>query len=140
LALSPIANGEIKLPPRVHLLRQYPNALFFNAFDLAISAAGYNTVHELLFFGVPSILIPMEKVTDDQEARARAAERAGAAVVVKRPEELAAALERVLDDKALAGLRHCAECLIPINGANEVARAIAFSKMRPPSLAPGCIG
>ena len=51
LAQSPIANREVALPPKVHLLRQYPNALFFNAFDLAISAAGYNTVHELLFFG-----------------------------------------------------------------------------------------
>ena len=48
------------------------------------------------------ILIPMEKVTDDQEGRARSAERAGAAVVVVRPEELADALERVLTGAALA--------------------------------------
>jgi UDP:flavonoid glycosyltransferase YjiC (YdhE family) len=139
LAQSPIANRDVTLPPRVHLLRQYPNALFFNAFDLAISAAGYNTVHELLFFGVPSILIPMEKVTDDQEGRARSAERAGAAVVVTRPEELADALERVLSGAALAEIRTCAERLILINGADEAARAIAEGKMPRLSTAPGCI-
>ena len=140
LAQSPIADRDVTLPPRVHLLRQYPNALFFNAFDLAISAAGYNTVHELLFFGVPSILIPMEKVTDDQEGRARSAERAGAAVVVTRPEELAEALKRVLTDAVLAEIRSCAERLIPINGADEAARAIAHGKMPRLSTAPGCIG
>jgi UDP-N-acetylglucosamine--N-acetylmuramyl-(pentapeptide) pyrophosphoryl-undecaprenol N-acetylglucosamine transferase len=125
LAQSPVANREVTPPPGVHLLRQYPNARFFNAFDLAISAAGYNTVHELLFFGVPAILIPMARVTDDQEARARAAERAGAAMVVKSPEELAGALERVLDDEVLARLRNSAQHLIPVNGAEEAAYVIS---------------
>jgi UDP-N-acetylglucosamine--N-acetylmuramyl-(pentapeptide) pyrophosphoryl-undecaprenol N-acetylglucosamine transferase len=125
LAQSPVANREAIPPPGVHLLRQYPNARFFNAFDLAISAAGYNTVHELLFFGVPAILIPMARVTDDQEGRARAAEGAGAAMVVKSPEELAGALERVMDDEVLAKLRNSAQHLIPINGAEEVAYVIS---------------
>jgi UDP:flavonoid glycosyltransferase YjiC (YdhE family) len=125
LAQSPIADREMMPPPGVHLVRQYPNARFFNAFDLAISAAGYNTVHELLFFGVPAILIPMERLTDDQEGRARAAERAGAAVVVTTPEELADALECLLDDAALARARNAAERLGPINGADEAAHLIS---------------
>jgi UDP:flavonoid glycosyltransferase YjiC (YdhE family) len=125
LAQSPIANREVLPPPGVHLLRQYPNARFFNAFDLAISAAGYNTVHELLFFGVPSILIPMARVTDDQEGRARAAAQAGAAVVVTKPEELAGALAHVLDDAVLARLSRSAKQLIPLNGADEAARLIS---------------
>jgi len=125
LAQSPIASREVVPPPGVHLLRQYPNARFFNGFDFAISAAGYNTVHELLFFGVPAILIPMARVTDDQEARARAVERAGAAMVVKRPEELADALARVMDDEILARLRNSAQHLIPVNGADEAAHVIS---------------
>jgi UDP:flavonoid glycosyltransferase YjiC (YdhE family) len=124
LAQSPIADREVTPPPGVHLLREYPNARFFKAFDLAISAAGYNTVHELLFFGVPAILIPMARVTDDQEARARAAERAGAAVVVRKPEELQDVLERLLDDQVLARLRDSADGVIPVNGADEAARVI----------------
>src|SRR5690606_637464 len=31
---------------RVMILRDYPNSMYFNAFDLAITAAGYNTFHE----------------------------------------------------------------------------------------------
>ncbi|HZA65916.1 MAG TPA: glycosyltransferase [Geminicoccaceae bacterium] len=125
LAQSPIADQEMTPPPGVHLIRQYPNARFFNAFDLAISAAGYNTVHELLFFGVPAILIPLPRLTDDQEGRARAVERAGAAVVVNRPEDLAPTLERLLDDDALARLRNAATRLVPENGADAAAHLIA---------------
>jgi UDP-N-acetylglucosamine--N-acetylmuramyl-(pentapeptide) pyrophosphoryl-undecaprenol N-acetylglucosamine transferase len=125
LAQSPIAEQEMTPPPGVHLIRQYPNARFFNAFDLAISAAGYNTVHELLFFEVPAILIPMPRLTDDQEGRARAVERAGAAMVVSRPEDLAPALDHLLDDDARARLRDAAKRLIPENGAHEAAHLIS---------------
>jgi UDP-N-acetylglucosamine--N-acetylmuramyl-(pentapeptide) pyrophosphoryl-undecaprenol N-acetylglucosamine transferase len=145
LGQSPIADREMTPPPGVHLIRQYPNARFFNAFDLAISAAGYNTVHELLFFEVPAILVPMPRLTDDQEGRARAVERAGAAVVVRRPEDLAPALERLLDDDARARLRAAAKRLIPENGAQEAARLISDrgwrggapeASARPPSPTP----
>jgi UDP-N-acetylglucosamine--N-acetylmuramyl-(pentapeptide) pyrophosphoryl-undecaprenol N-acetylglucosamine transferase len=124
LAESPIAQHEVEPPAGVHLIRQYPNARFFDAFDFAISAAGYNTVHELLFYGVPAILIPMKRLTDDQEARARAVERAEAAMVVTRPEQLTDALERLMDGDTLTRLRTAAERLIPTNGADEAARLI----------------
>jgi UDP:flavonoid glycosyltransferase YjiC (YdhE family) len=124
LGQSPIANQEVMPAPEVHTIRQYPNSLFFGAFDLAISAAGYNTVHELLFFGVPAILVPMARLTDDQRARAGAAERAGAAVAVNKPEELAPALQRLLADDALARLRNSAQGLVPVNGADEAAHLI----------------
>jgi UDP:flavonoid glycosyltransferase YjiC (YdhE family) len=125
LAQSPIANQELTASARVHLIQQYPNSRFFNAFDLAIGAAGYNTVHELLFFGVPAILIPMERLTDDQEGRAYTAERAGAAIVVTKPEELAAALEHLFDDETVARIRNAAKRLIPVNGADEAAHVIS---------------
>jgi UDP-N-acetylglucosamine--N-acetylmuramyl-(pentapeptide) pyrophosphoryl-undecaprenol N-acetylglucosamine transferase len=125
LAQSPIADREMAAPPGVQLIREYPSARYFNAFDLAISAGGYNTVHELLFYGVPAILIPLETVTDDQEGRARAVQRAGAAVVVRRPEELADALARLLDDEVRERLRKCAKRIIPLNGADEAAHLIA---------------
>jgi UDP:flavonoid glycosyltransferase YjiC (YdhE family) len=125
LAQSPVADREITPPPGAHLIRQYPSAHLFNGFDVAISAAGYNTVHELLYYGVPSILIPMETVTDDQRGRARAAERAGAAVIVNRPEELRDALEQLFDDGVRVRLRSCTENIIPANGADEAARVIS---------------
>ncbi len=43
------------------------------AADLVISAAGYNSVHEILYHNIPAILIPQSApYLDDQERRARA--------------------------------------------------------------------
>ena len=37
---------------RVHIVRDYPNALFFNAFDYSIQAGGYNSFHEMRSHGI----------------------------------------------------------------------------------------
>lgn len=52
------------------------------AFDVAVSAAGYNTFHELMLARVPSVFLPQEKVADAQDARARVAVERGAAVLM----------------------------------------------------------
>lgn len=123
LAESPIAEHADGARPGLHLLRQYPNSLFFNAFDLAITAAGYNTYHELMHFGVPSVLIPnQETVTDDQVARAQTAAAAGAARVVLSMDELEPALHAALDEDAARAMRASALALVPRNGALDVAR------------------
>lgn len=58
-------------PADVHLLREFPLSRRFRAFDLAISATGYNSFHELLRFGVPSLFVPnLHTSLDDQAARA----------------------------------------------------------------------
>ena len=61
----------------VHVVRDFPLSRRSAAFDLAVSATGYNSFHELLRFRVPSLFIPNRSTAlDDQEARARfAAER-----------------------------------------------------------------
>ena len=35
---------------RVRIIRDYPNSIFFKAFDFAIMAAGYNSFHEAVQF------------------------------------------------------------------------------------------
>lgn len=68
---------------RVITLRSYPNSMYFNAVDFAISAAGYNTFHELLFFKIPSIFIPNNKVLkDDQAARANRGQDLGVGIAL----------------------------------------------------------
>jgi spore coat polysaccharide biosynthesis predicted glycosyltransferase SpsG len=53
------------------------------AADLTLSAAGYNSFHELLYAQVPSIFIPQAApFLDDQEKRAMAAAERGLAVAV----------------------------------------------------------
>ena len=56
----------------VHLLTDtYPLARSLAAFDGAVSAAGYNSVHELLGARIPTVLVPGQSLgTDDQPGRA----------------------------------------------------------------------
>jgi UDP:flavonoid glycosyltransferase YjiC (YdhE family) len=75
LGESPIARTRARFQGRYALLRDYPNSIYFDAFDIAILAAGYNSVYETMFFGLPAIFVPRTVGTDDQLARARLAER-----------------------------------------------------------------
>jgi hypothetical protein len=64
----------------VHVVREFPLSRRFAAFDLAVSAAGYNSFHELLRFGVPTLFIPnQDTALDDQLGRARFAADQGLA-------------------------------------------------------------
>jgi hypothetical protein len=65
-----------------HLLHEvYPLARYVRAFDLVVSAAGYNAVHEFVTAGLAVALVPNdETATDDQVARARRLDERGAAV------------------------------------------------------------
>jgi hypothetical protein len=71
------SNGAIPLPrwPGVRILRGYPISRYFNAFDFSVAAAGYNTYHEVLAFGLPSIFVANRHPSmDDQGARAEFAQ------------------------------------------------------------------
>ncbi|AYY15222.1 UDP-N-acetylglucosamine--LPS N-acetylglucosamine transferase [Actinobacteria bacterium YIM 96077] len=112
--------------PDVHVVRTYPLSRYFRAFDVAISAAGYNSFHELLRFGVPSLFVPNQSTAlDDQASRTRFAAGHGfahqlASISVDGAKPLIADLlehgsrmvERVRD-------------IDPGNGAGEAAEHIA---------------
>jgi UDP:flavonoid glycosyltransferase YjiC (YdhE family) len=124
-AVSPIAQSAPDLGneyPNVVTLTHYPNAKCFKAFDLAISACGYNSFVELMHFGVPTIFVPNQRtVTDDQVGRARAAEAVGAARVALAADEIPGLLTDLMDSGKTAPMRICAASLIPKNGALAVA-------------------
>jgi len=85
---------------RIRTLRDYPNSLYFNSFDFAIMAGGYNSYHEAIAFQLPTICIPNKSTgMDDQVARAMVASDAGAMLVVQDADEekLAVAIESILD-------------------------------------------
>jgi UDP-N-acetylglucosamine:LPS N-acetylglucosamine transferase len=68
----------------VHVVREYPLSRYFHAFDVAISASGYNSFHELLRFGVPTLFVPNRSTAmDDQVARASFAAKKGFARTVQ---------------------------------------------------------
>jgi hypothetical protein len=59
----------------------YPLVEYVNAFDLVVSSAGYNAVHEFISAGIPTVLVPnVLTATDDQVARAKTLHEDGAAM------------------------------------------------------------
>lgn len=127
----------------VHRLSVYPLARYLRAFDLAVSAAGYNSFHELITTGVPTIFIPnLGTATDDQAARARFAEEEGAALALYDPD--AGAIERAVDlildpDRRTEMEQRCRE-LSRTNGAAEAMMAITTTARRSePSTAPEAV-
>ncbi len=104
----------------------YPALDLLPAFDVAVTAAGYNAVHELCFAGVPAVLVPFERVLDDQEQRARMVDGAGAgrAVPVLTREALTAALRELLEPATRKAMAKAASALVPKNGAEAAARVL----------------
>jgi hypothetical protein len=71
----------------VHVVRDFPLSRRYAAFDVAVSAAGYNSLQELLRFGVPTLFIPnLDTSLDDQRTRARHVAERGFACYVERAE------------------------------------------------------
>lgn len=95
--------------------------------DVALTAGGYNVVHELAFVGVAAVLVAQTKIADDQAARIARLVEAGAArsATLDDPAALRAAVVGLLDDaEAREDLRRAAREVVPLNGAREAALAI----------------
>ena len=55
---------------RVTILRDYPNSLYYNAFDFSIQAGGYNSFHEMRSIKLPTLFYPnLNTGMDDQKSR-----------------------------------------------------------------------
>ena len=70
--------------PRVQILRDYPNSMYFRGFDATVQAGGYNSFHETRTFGLPALFYPnMNTGMDDQLARCKAAVEEGWGIVLE---------------------------------------------------------
>jgi Glycosyltransferase family 28 C-terminal domain len=107
----------------VHLRSTYPMSRYLPAFDLAVSAAGYNAYHELIRFGVPALYVPMPRLTDDQPARARYAERVGVGLgtIGHDSEGIEGLLDELLDPGRRDAMRQRLGQLRFENGAADAA-------------------
>jgi len=84
---------------RVHIIRDYPNSMYFRAFDGTVLAGGYNSFHETRNFGLPALFYPnMDTGMDDQLARCKVSEDEGwGTVLVNRtPESISEACDQLL--------------------------------------------
>ncbi len=95
-----IADHPLETWPSVTILRNFPNSHYLRAFDFVVSAAGYNTFHELIGYGLPAIFVPNEKIeTDDQLGRSRFAadEGLGLCMAVSELDNFESYARRLLD-------------------------------------------
>jgi UDP:flavonoid glycosyltransferase YjiC (YdhE family) len=108
----------------VRILRDYPNSRFFDQFDFAVIAGGYNSYHEVIEAELPSICYPnLSTGRDDQLARAMIASEAGAMIVLKERSErnIALSISRIIDPSVR---KKMVEGMIPLkkpNGSMEAA-------------------
>jgi hypothetical protein len=127
LTKDPIDSQGKNLAPAgldIKVIRYFPLANVLNAFDAAICAAGYNSVHEELAASIPTLFIPNTRGTDNQASRAAwTADNKMALTVdqsnLKQIEENAGklALQNVRDELAANCLK-----LPQASGAAEVAQ------------------
>ncbi|EWY35841.1 hypothetical protein N825_34070 [Skermanella stibiiresistens SB22] len=124
---SPIAEQPLPVGPEVRQPSVYPIARYLNAFDLAVSAAGYNMFHELVLGRVPTLFVPNEHpMMDDQGARARWAVRRGMALHAHAgdPYGLGRRFAELLVPENRATLARAMSILGPVNGADQAAGII----------------
>jgi len=126
VAVAPLYRGRFLRREGVTPVSYYPMAELYPAFDAALSAAGYNTAMELLHHGVPAAFVPFPRQVDDQEARARRIEAAGAGIRVSPLDAgtLPQVVARLLDPAQAAVMRESAMRLVPDSGADRAAEAI----------------
>lgn len=128
LAESPISHDRLKCFQGIRTIRDYPLSRYYQGFDIAISAAGYNTVTELAYFGIPSIFIPnMETGSDNQLGRATIAQQTGMGMLLSplTTSGLKECLEKLLDDTNHAEFRKKYLSLCPVNGSDVAAQVLA---------------
>lgn len=128
VALESSISSRLDVPDGVVLLRDtYPVSRHYRAFDLAVSASGYNAYHELLRFAVPTLFVPMRRELDDQAARARYAQETGLALACEGPgsKRLEPLLEELLDPARRGAIAARLAELDLGAGAAEAARILS---------------
>ena len=119
---SPLGDELNYVNERIQIIKDYPNAKYFKGLDLAVSACGYNSFHELLYTKVPTVFLPNTKTgTDDQVARALRSEAYGLGAVVTEPtrENIAEAVQKMMQSNIVKE-----DIVLDFHGATEAANVI----------------
>ena len=123
-----IADRSLDHWPHVRRLTGFPNARYCRAFDFVVSSAGYNSFHELLYFGVPTVFVPIEvSYLDNQLARADFAADRGLALSLRLSDMklFPEVLRQMTDPDVRAGLATACRRERRPNGAAEAAALIS---------------
>lgn len=106
----------------------HPLAQYTHAFDVAVSAAGYNSYHEWMVGRLPALWVAKARRTDDQIARCRWAGDFGYGLFfdLDNPSEAALdlALRRLVDPSVLVEIQSRLDSLDLKNGAQAAAKIL----------------
>lgn len=125
--VNPLASNEEAPRPGTLRKKVYPLASYLGAVDVMVTNASYNSFHECIYGGVPTIFIPNEApVMDDQHVRAAYAQSTGLGLCLRTSEmgRVADTVDLVLSDAFRAEQARRASRLKFENGAIEAAAAI----------------
>jgi len=132
LTKQPVDQNGKSLAPEgldIRVVRYFPLADLLYAFDAAIAATGYNSVHELLPAQIPTVFISNIRGTDDQDARALWCHENGYALRANHADlsSITATVTQLSNSDVRSKLRsRCGE-IGAANGAAEIAK-ILFSE------------
>ena len=124
---GPLYRGRRVFAPNVIWYSDPGISRLFPAVDAAISAAGYNSFHELAAAGVPTAFFGLEKIADDQDERVRRLEALGACLRLAYPldsEAVATALLALLRPATASGLAESARKTVGTSQAAAGAAAL----------------
>ncbi len=124
---GPLYRGRVLSGDRITWLAHGGTQDLLNGIDLAVCAAGYNTFHELMHCGVPTVFIPQAKLADEQMKRAERAVAAGAAVIVEDSLSgmaVEAAITKLENRAVRRAASQAARELVPVNAARKAAAEI----------------
>ena len=107
---------------RVHIIRDYPNSMYLNAFDYSVQAGGYNSFHEMRLMMLPTLFLPnMNTGMDDQLSRCLEAEKEGWGIV--NQDRAKSGIEKDINKMFELSNQEIGQ-IIP-NGADEISQSLS---------------
>jgi len=106
-----------------------PMQYAYSACDLVVSRAGALTIAEIIFFGLPAIIIPYPFAHKHQTANAEVLKAIGSGIVIQDKElgsdVLSRKIEELMDNpERIKALRSCYERLPKMNASDSLAEAV----------------
>jgi UDP:flavonoid glycosyltransferase YjiC (YdhE family) len=120
----PISDLPPLASPGISELAVFPMSRFYRAFDFSISAAGYNTAHEVLCYALPTIFVPNETEGMDNQAGRAAFSAARGLSLNSKASAIATNVAQMLDPDFRKAMRTRLRRLHLENGAAAAARHI----------------
>lgn len=132
--LAPMPPPVEETGGRLTQVREYPSFHYSRAFDAAVGVAGYNSFHEQVLGGIPTLFVPNEAPEmDSQLTRSHWAEVHGLGLCLRARHGVGAIrtqVARLLDDDFRAACALRMSALPPAQGALEIAEFVAdYSRM-----------